>query len=180
VDSQARLIIGDDFGVASYSGGSLSRLVLLTGLKVDVVGVDSNDLIFATVTDNTVKKFSPSGVLLDDDFVTGRYLRFAFGPGGEFGTDLYGVDMLSGELVRVNNAGNVAVIGSGFSNSFVTFGTDGALYISEFEKDRILRVDTVPEPSTLTTWALCLFLLSLLGLFRGNAIGIPGHFVPRS
>lgn len=151
-NSQNELVIGDDLGLSLYNGTTLTRLTTLSGVAVDSIGIDSSDKIFATATDNTLKVFSATGSLLDGSFVSGRYLRFAFAQGGGFGNDLYGVDQLTGELVRVSQSGTVTVIGSGFGNSFVTFGGDGAMYVSEFDNDRVLRIQAVPEPASLLIW----------------------------
>lgn len=161
-NSLNQLVIGDGLGLSLYDGTSITRLASLS-VAVDSIGVDSTDRIFATTTDNTLKIFSSTGTLLDDSFVSGRYLRFAFGQGGGFGTDLYGVDQLTGELVHLSTSGDVDVIGSGFGNSFVTFGNDGAMYVSEFDNDRVLRIQAVPEPTSLAIWGG----IGLIGLVAG-------------
>jgi hypothetical protein len=161
LNSQGQLIIGDDVGLARYADNTLTRLVSLPGTRIDVIDVDSTDRVFATSTDNTLKIFAADGTLLDGSFVTNRYLRFAFGNGGAFGDDLYGIDQLTGELVHVSDSGSIDVIGSGFGNTFLTFGNDGGMYVSDFDNDRILQITPVPEPSGLANWIVALAMVGI-------------------
>src|SRR5262249_52739120 len=54
------------------------------------------------------------------------------------------------ELVRIDAQGTKTTVGTGFTVlAGMAFGPDGALYVSEFANDRIVRV--APEPVTTTT-----------------------------
>ena len=109
-----------------------------------------------------------SGAVIDASFVTGlgAGTQIEFGPGGPWGTDLYALS--DGELLRIDDLGNTVVVGTGFE-TFVNdleFGPDGALYVSDFLNDRILRI--VPEPSTLV---LAIAGLLSLGCFASRCPG---------
>lgn len=78
----------------------------------------------------------------------GRVRGLSLGRGDAWlGNDVYTVDNSSGELIRIDLAGNQTVIGSGFTEvRNLEFGTDGALYASEATNHRILRVPQVSVP----------------------------------
>lgn len=61
----------------------------------------------------------------------------------------------NGQLLRLDAAGHREVLGEGFGHIFdIGFGPDGALYASDFDSDRILRI--VPEPSSLALLGLAM------------------------
>jgi hypothetical protein len=85
--------------------------------------------------------------LADSAFASGlagldTYLAFGAGSGG-FGKALY---VLNGsDLLRFNKHGKSTVVGSGFnvgpsSGTGFVFGPDKALYVSEYHRNRILRI----------------------------------------
>ena len=88
----------------------------------------------------------------------------AVGPGsGAFGSDVYTVNNSNGELIRIDLAGNATVIGTGFDAvRDLEFGPDGALYASEADNDRILRIAPIPPVPLLSTggWGVLTILLS--------------------
>lgn len=59
----------------------------------------------------------------------------------------------AGELRRYTGPGQYEVLGTGFDPMWdIAFGPDGALYLADFNSDRVLRV--VPEPSALALLAV--------------------------
>ncbi len=76
------------------------------------------------------------------------------------------VDRGPGNLLRVDPfTGANTIIGTGFGDivndmaSDIAFGPDGAMYVSMFQRNEVLRI--VPEPTTLS-----LLGLAALGLIR--------------
>lgn len=112
------------------------------------IAIDDDNRIFVALADGTIRIHNADGSLADSAFATGlaagldTYL--AFGPGaGGFGKALY---VLSGpELLRFDRHGKATRIGTGFdvgpaSGTGFVFGPDHALYVSEFNKNRIIRI----------------------------------------
>lgn len=87
------------------------------------------------------------------------------GPGGfPWGRDAYFIDAASGELLRVNDAGDITVIGTGFETFGDTeFGPDRALYVVDNDTvSKIIRiVPTAPIP-TVSEWGLILMTMLTL------------------
>jgi hypothetical protein len=104
----------------------------------------------------------------------------AFGLGGGWGTDLYTVS--GGHLLRYDPVigsptyGESTDLGSGFDSAVdITFGPDGALYVSTIE-DTIFRI--VPQSiPTVSEWGL--IVMSLLVLTAGTLVLARRRRVPR-
>ncbi len=119
-----------------------------------------NDILVRTLAGN-VMHFANDGNLLESSYISGLTTEgadtLAIGQGGYWGSDLYTYS--NGELLRFNQKLESTVIASGF-DSFprdISFGPDGAMYLSMFEEDRILRI--APEPTALgmaTVGVVCL------------------------
>ncbi len=63
-----------------------------------------------------------------------------------FVADLYAAD--GDSLFRIDGAGVATTLGTGFNEiNDLTFGADGALSLSEFGADWVVRIASVPEPS---------------------------------
>ena len=111
---------------------------------------DPSGNIYSTIPDSTILVHDSAGNLIDGSFGS-ESIAIAYSSGGDFGTTLYG--MYNDELARYDSEGNRTVIGTGFAGpyNYMTFGPDGALYVSEQATDRILRIvlDTPPEPQVL-------------------------------
>ena len=154
-DSTGRLVFTD--------GNPLSRSVFVStgefpavlfvipdGDRAFSLTVDSSDRIFTRGRGGTIRIHDSSGNLLDSSFaVLGASGPIRFGPGGTWGTDLYALS--DDRLVRLDAQGSATVVGTGFATgaggaamNSIAFGPDGALYVGEFENDRILRI--TPEP----------------------------------
>lgn len=146
-DHARRLVFSDDLPQVLTSTGSAPTVLFSTPSRPGSIAIDSDNRIFVALADGTIRIYHADGTLADSAFATGldgldTYL--AFGPGaGGFGRALY---VLNGpQLLRFNMHGQATTIGSGFSvgpssgTGFV-FGPDKALYVSEYQKNRILKV----------------------------------------
>ena len=146
-DRAGRLIFSDDLPQVLTSNGSAPAVLFSTPSRPGSIAIDDKNRIFVALGDGTIRIYNADGTLADGAFATGlagldTYL--AFGPGaGGFGQSLY---VLNGSnLLRFNRPGNFTLIGSGFSvgpssgTGFV-FGPDNALYVSEYNENRILRI----------------------------------------
>lgn len=146
-DASGRLIFSDDLPRVLESNGSAPTVLISLPTRSGSIAIDSRNRIFLAVADGTIRIYNADGTLADGAFATGlagldTYL--AFGPGaGGFGHELY---VLNGsDLLRFDSNGKTTLIGSGFSvgpssgTGFV-FGPDKALYVSEYSKNRVLRI----------------------------------------
>lgn len=146
-DRAGRLIFSDDLPQVLMSNGSAPTVLFSTPSRPGSIAIDDKNRIFVALEDGTIRIYNADGTLADSAFATGlagldTYL--AFGPGaGGFGQALY---VLNGSnLLRFNRSGHATLIGSGFSvgpssgTGFV-FGPDNALYVSEYNEDRILQI----------------------------------------
>ena len=166
-DSTGRLVFGAGYpnGNVWTSSGAQPTVLYSATPVIQSLEIDALDRIFTTNNTGTMQIHSDTGALIDGNFVNGlgSSTQIEFGPGGDWGTDLYALS--NGELLRIDDLGNSVVVGTGFENfvNDMEFGPDGALYISDYLNDRILRVEIVPEPSTL---GLALMMLAPWGLIR--------------
>jgi len=157
-DGAGRLLFSNDGtgGIFATTGGTPMLLAGPFIERVRGIAIDDSDRIFADFTDGSMRVFNSDGSLADGAFMTSLSTGVlgnaphAFGAGGPFGTDLYVAD--AGNLLRVDTLGTVTIVGSGFDTQIfgMAFGPDGALYVSEFNNDQILRIMPVPEPATIT------------------------------
>lgn len=137
--------------IMATTGGTPVALVSLAGangLALDASG----RLVVSSSSDGVLRLYAADGTLLNGSFATVAVgSPLARGPGGVWGTDLYAV-AANGDLLRLGlQGGTTNHVGSGFGNvSDLQFGPDGALYASEFSRDRIYRFapPTVPGAET--------------------------------
>ncbi|NEZ66600.1 tandem-95 repeat protein [Leptolyngbyaceae cyanobacterium CCMR0082] len=155
LDKTGRLLFTNENQVFVVENGAPTVLFEspVGGLDDQNIAVDGNNRIYSGDTDGVIRVYDASGQLLDDSFATGLGTApiLEFGPGGAWGNDLYAINRESEELIRIDSDGNQTVIGTGFSNAFapdITFGPDNALYLNDFDNDRILRV--APNRETLS------------------------------
>lgn len=146
-DRAGRLIFSDDVPQVLMSTGSAPTVLFSTPTRPGSIAIDDKNRIFVALEDGTIRIYNADGSLADSAFATGlagldTYL--AFGPGaGGFGQALYVLN--GGNLLRFNRPGNATLIGTGFSvgpssgTGFV-FGPDNALYVSEYNENRILKI----------------------------------------
>ena len=114
-----------------------------------------------TASDGTIRIYDSSGSLIDGSFATGLGSSplLAIGKFGSASTDVFSVNT-SGELVRIEMSGSSAVIGTGFGIvRDLQFGTDGALYVSDFANDQVLRIAPIQAvPSSGLPWLIVLIM----------------------
>lgn len=146
-DRRGRLIFSDDLPRVLVSSGGPPAVLFTTPSRPGSIAIDEDNRIFVALEDGSIRVHTADGALADSAFATGlagldTYL--AFGPGaGGFGRLLY---VLSGStLLRFNANGNRMVIGTGFhvgpsSGTGFSFGPDHALYVSDYQANRVLRI----------------------------------------
>jgi hypothetical protein len=142
-DGTGRLLFTDhgNQDVKVTSGGSPTTLIALPSNSLSVVYDPATDRVYSNALDAVIRVHQSDGTLIDATFATSDE-ALAIGPGDVvFGNDIYTVDNGTGELIRIDLAGNATVIGSGFSEvRDLEFGPDGSLYASEASNHRILRI----------------------------------------
>jgi hypothetical protein len=145
-------------GLYQSSGGPPTALFTTTSNLLGVA-LDPAGRIFVTASDGTIRIYDSSGSLIDGSFATGLGSSplLAIGKLGSSSTDVFTVN-ISGELVRIEMSGSSTVIGTGFGTATdLQFGSDGALYVSEFVNDQVLRISPIPAvPSAGVPWLIVL------------------------
>jgi hypothetical protein len=149
-DGTGRLLFTDhgDQDVKVTTGSLPTTLFALSSNTLSVAYDPATDRVYSNALDGVVRVHQPDGTLIDASFAASDE-ALAVGPGDAvFGNDVYTVDNGTGELIRIDLAGNPTVIGSGFSEvRDLEFGPDGALYASEAGNERILRIAPVDAPA---------------------------------
>lgn len=179
-DNSGRMLIGNlDYSspsVLATSGAFPIDLISLPGRPerpIDLA-IDALDNIYTRGENGIVRQYDSTGSLLDANYAALPAAAFdpgetglIFGPGGVWGTDLYGTAS-GGEIWRIDSFGSATVFGTGFNHiKDLRFGPDGALYVSEFGEDRIWRLTSpVPEPSTYAMGVLGLIGLGVFSMRR--------------
>ncbi len=190
-DGTGRLLVASplplvgDSQVVHVSDGEAAILFTVEGTRIDYLAVDGTDQIYTGGTDGTIRIHGADGAVIDEAFVIdlpGAMLPLAFGPGGDFGEELYTVN--NGSLLRIDGSGNVTELGVDLGDiNDIAFGGDGNLYLSDFNNDRILRVSPIKETGDLTSIADGLFAASATWSGDGltpsdvTATVITGHVV---
>ncbi len=165
LDSSGRLLFTDhqNQDVKVTTGGTPTTLLGITVRTLNLAYDPGTDRLYTSGVDGTIRAHGSNGTPINLTFGTGRPI--AVGPGyGAFGDEVYSVDNTTGELLRTDPGGNATVIGTGFATVFdLAFGPDGALYVSEFSSDRILRVapQDVPAMSGVGLIVATLLLVSV-------------------
>ena len=189
-DSTGRLLIRDGWtgNVRVSSGGPPTLLIDPPGGGWSHgLAIDSDDDIYVPSEDGVVRVYSPDGELIHDAFATGiqdgAHAWLAFTPGGAWGKVLLALDTY--ELLRIDPGGVISVLGTGFGDAnFMTFGPDGALYVSEASRQRVLRItlacpadivddDTVDVADLLVLlakWGPCPPLMPCYGDVNGDRV----------
>lgn len=147
-DRRGRLIFSDDNPQVMVSQGQTPTVLFATPDRPGSIAIDDYNRIFVALGDGTIRIYNENGTVADSAFASGlatgldTYIAFAPSAGG-FGSALY---VLSGSnLLRFDRRGNATVIGSGFgvgpsSGTGFVFGPDNALYVSDYNKNRVLKI----------------------------------------
>lgn len=174
VDSFGRAVFADHHGrdVKAFNGMTVTRLFGLSAEGFGIAVDPSNGDIYATSIDGVMSVHSATGVLIDPEFAIGlgewptlaiepahSIFRTVGGGGIHRSLDTVVYSIANGQLLRLTDDAPPEVLGWGFDNVYdLAFGGDGALYISDFYGDRVLRIVT-PEPTTFLGGLLSLALL---------------------
>jgi hypothetical protein len=149
-DGAGRLLFGDEDGVngrvfvATDPVGPPVQLFAVGG-RLAGLEVDPADRIYTSTFDGTVRLHDADGSVVADPFLDGlggQILPIAFSRGGAWGVALYTVNQHTGELIRADATGDTVVVGRGFDGFLLDleFGPDDALYVSDYQRDRIWRI----------------------------------------
>lgn len=123
------------------AGGGAPTLFFSPGAGVrDVELASDGRLYVSNATTKVIRIYNADGTLFNSSFAAGiDGSGIAVGPGGVWGTDLYAME--GSNLLRISPAGVQTIVGTGFGFIYdIRFGPDQALYASEFQADRILRI----------------------------------------
>lgn len=146
-DRTGRLIFADDAPQVLASAGGPPFVLFATPSRPGSIAIDADNRIFVALADGSIRVYNRSGTLAGT-FATGlatglnTYIVFGEGAGG-FGRFLYVLS--ESTLLRFSANGKASVIGTGFDSrqasglGFV-FGPDHALYVSDYDNDRVLRI----------------------------------------
>jgi sugar lactone lactonase YvrE len=157
-DSSGRLVFVDfaTRRVFTMTGGAPVPLFTISGAGAPAfLAIDSSDRIFTGSSDGRIRVHASNGSVIDDDLATfSGHCTLAFGRGGPFGTDLLVLDSAIGTLYRVDSAGTVTTIGTGFDAdpmraNDIAIGPDDNLYMSSHSSSEILRI--APELAAVDT-----------------------------
>ena len=162
IDPQGRLLfleVSGQKGLWALSpGGSPLLLAPLPGAATPAhLAVDFQGRICVGDTEGVLRVFQPNGDLLDPHLAKGlTNAFFAYGPGGVFGRSLWVADG-AGRLLTIDASGftQVRLVGLGTTNGMgdLRFGPDGALYLGDFVRDRVLRIaPALAADATTSAW----------------------------
>lgn len=146
-DRNGRLLFADDQPLVWASTGGPPSVLFSTPARASSLDIDEDNRIFIALGDGTIRIYrrngTPAGILASG-LDTGLDLYLALGEGrGGFGRAVY---VLSGStLLRFTPNGRSTVIGTGFSvgpasGTGMVFGPDHALYLSDYQGNRVLRI----------------------------------------
>jgi hypothetical protein len=154
-DRHGRLIFADDRPLILSSSGKPPTVLFSIPERSGSIAIDRRNRIFVA-SGSAIRIYNPDGTLADDAFATGlaglnTYIAFANEPDSnrdqhrhaQPDTSLY---VLNGTtLLRFDRRGQATTIGTGFvpgpgSGTGFVFGPDNALYVSDYDGNRILRI----------------------------------------
>lgn len=137
---------GGSLSISRITPGGLVNNSYITGLSPHFIAFDRNDNIFVSASNMTIRKYDPSGVLINATF--GGTLGFI--PTGihfdAFGT-LFVQDYTNGAIrtISANGAVNPIPFLTGLHKNFTSsfaFDSNGYLYVANHTDKTVLKVDT--------------------------------------
>ena len=146
------------------------------------IAIDANNHIYSAYPtgDGIIRLHDQAGNVISDPFISGvggfnTAANLTVGPGGGWGNDLYAI--AGGDIHRIDiNTAQSSVIASGFgtgmgrqTNRGITFGPDGAMYVSADINSSIHRI--IPEPNAVL---ICIASITALSC-RPRHHGKRGH-----
>lgn len=141
-DRNGRLLFSDDEGgkVWTMTNGTPTVLFNLAG-AVHLAADSLNRIVVGVSGTQTLRLYTAAGALLTNAFATvAADSPLAPGPGGFWGTGMFCVNT-NGDLLSLDLTGVATKFGSGFGAPYgMSFGPDGALYVTDFGGDLIWRV----------------------------------------
>lgn len=156
VDAQGRLLFiaynpnGTSSQVLRLENGSLSNPVSIS-FPSDIAFDALGRFVISSDADQQVRVFTPEGAPVDSHPIGKPSTPLATAKGGFWGNATYLLDS-AGHLIRLETDGSSRIVGSGFHDtSDLVFGDDDCLYLSEFDNDRVLRIE--PKPRITVTQA---------------------------
>jgi hypothetical protein len=176
-DSGGRLLFSNFANPGTASGvyqstGAVPTPLFTTTSQLAYLALDELGRVFVSAADGTIRIYSSTGTLINGAFATGlgAGVPLAIGPLGGLPSALF-IATTSGELRRIDSAGNSITLGLGYAASDLQFGPDGALYVAELSKDRVLRIAPAAAIPLFGRdgWlllGLCVFAVSFWSLSR--------------
>jgi sugar lactone lactonase YvrE len=168
-DSTGRMLLLDPTSAAVYQSRGERPTVLFQCPQQDglCIALDQQDNIFISIGHYAAAKvlaYHPDGSAfannpIAENLGTRSPNPLAFGTGGFWGSGLYVIanHMLMRFDSPLDSPRTFTTVGTGFSNGYndMEFGPDGALYISDWEANRILRISP-PAGDDLCTLTISL------------------------
>lgn len=144
-DSSSRLLVVEPgIRVVRFTGATPANL--FTATNIATVDVDSSTQnIYTGGTDGPVRSYTSAGAVISNPFcafpaaASGTLVALS---NGAPGLTAFGYALNGGSLYTMTSTGVRATIGTGFATnaSDLVVGPDGALYVSDFASDRVLRI----------------------------------------
>jgi hypothetical protein len=157
-DRFGRLLVADGGGFSNpsyFDTGNWGMISNGTFIKLNTNGParpnhlamdTTNRIVLAAENERNLWLFSSNGMFISSNFVSGIQsgsqagCQLASANGGFWGTSIYVISG-TGNLLKLDLAGNTNVVGTGFDNATgLKFGDDGSLYLSEYASNRVLRI----------------------------------------
>lgn len=170
-DSTGRVLVGDNSTgtvQVSATGETPSTLFTIPSGPVSLAVGGADRIYTVAFGDRVPRIHNANGSVFMDPFIDlpGSFLAsVVIGPGGlPWGRDAYFIDKAAGELLRVNDASEITVIGTGFETYGDTeFGPDGALYVVDNDSvSKIIRIaPAAPIPTVSERGLIVMVLLTL-------------------
>ncbi len=119
------------------------------------IAINSSDQIFTTYSNGEIMLNNIDGAIITDPYASlgqNASMYIEVGPGGHWDTDLY-MGTNTGFLYRINSTGQLTEIARDLGSiRDLTFGPDGAMYLSVDQDSKILKVtyESISEDTQLT------------------------------